>query len=125
MRIIVDTNTLVRFFTDDIPQKANLVEKLLKDEQNIFIPDVVFPELEYILTYEYKFPRKNLFEIYAFLASQKNISLTENVRKAIIIFSKTKLDMADCIIAASSLKGSLASFDKELLQVNKIKPFWK
>ena len=125
MWIIVDTNALVRFFTDDIPQKANLVEKLLKDEQNIFIPDVVFPELEYILIYEYKFPRKKLFEIYAFLASRKNISLTENVQKAIIIFSKTNLDMADCIIAASSLKGSLASFDKELLQVNKIKPFWK
>lgn len=125
MRIIVDTNALVRFFTDDIPQKATLVEKLLKDGQNIFIPDVVFPELEYILIYEYKFPRKKLFEIYAFLASQKNISLTENVQKAIIIFSKTNLDMADCIIAASSLKGFLASFDKELLQVDKVKPFWK
>ncbi len=125
MRIIIDTNALVRFFTDDIPQKATLVEKLLKDGQNIFIPDVVFPELEYILIYEYKFPRKKLFEIYAFLASRKNISLTENVQKAIIIFSKTNLDMADCIIAASSLKGSLASFDKELLQVDKVKPFWK
>lgn len=125
MRIIVDTNTLVRFFTDDIPQKATLVENLLKDGQNIFIPDVVFPELEYILIYEYKFPRKKLFEIYAFLASQKNISLTENVQKAIIIFSKTNLDMADCIIAASSLKGFLASFDKELLQVDKVNPFWK
>jgi len=33
--------------------------------------------------------------------------------------------MADCIIAAESLKGLLASFDKVLLKVENVKPFWK
>lgn len=125
MYIVVDTSALVRFFTDDIPQKASLVEKLLKEEKDIFIPDVVFPELEYILIKRYKFPRQKLLDIYSFLASQENVHTTKEARRSIILFSKTKLDMADCIIAAYSLKGSLASFDKELLDIDGVNAFWK
>lgn len=44
--LYLDTNILVRFFTNDIPEKAEKVEKLL-EEKSLCIPDVVFPELEY------------------------------------------------------------------------------
>ena len=77
MRVVVDTNSLIRFFTDDIPEKAEMVEVLLEKEKHIFIPDVVLPELEYILTKAYGFPRGKLVEIYLFLSSQMQISLTK------------------------------------------------
>ena len=125
MRIIVDTSALVRFFTDDIPQKASLVEKLFKAEKDIFIPDVVFTEFEYILIQKYNFPREKLLNIYIFLSSRNNIHVTKEAKNAIAIFEKTKLDMADCIIAAYSMKGSLASFDNGLLSIANINPFWK
>lgn len=125
MRTIIDTNALVRFFTDDIPQKASRVEKLFKDEKDIFIPDVVFPEIEYILIHKYNFPREKLLNIYIFLSSRDNIHVTSEVKKAIEIFENSKLDMADCIVAAYSMKGSLASFDKNLLTISNINPFWK
>lgn len=125
MLIVVDTSALVRFFTDDIPQKASLVENLFKDEKDILIPDVVFPEMEYILIKKYKFPRKKLFHIYTFLSSRNNIHMTNELRSAIAIFENSKLDMADCIIAACSMKGSLASFDRNLLDIEGINPFWK
>ena len=125
MRIVVDTSALVRFFTDDIPQKANLVENLFKDEKDIFIPDVVFPEMEYILIHKYNFPREKLLNIYTFLSSRDNIHVTKETKNAIAIFEKTKLDMADCIIAAYSMKGSLASFDNGLLSIAGINPFWE
>lgn len=125
MRIIIDTNALVRFFTDDIPQKASRVEKLFKDEKDIFIPDVVFPEIEYILIHKYNFPREKLLNIYIFLSSRDNIHVTSEVKKAIEIFENSKLDMADCIVAAYSMKGSLASFDRGLLTLADINPFWK
>jgi len=32
--------------------------------------------------------------------------------------------MADCIIVASSMKGSLASFDRELLDIDGVNAFW-
>ncbi len=125
MLIIVDTSALVRFFTDDTPQKASLVEKLFKAEKDIFIPDVVFPELEYILIQKYNFPREKLLHIYTFLSSRDNIHIMNESKNAIAMFEKTKLDMADCIIAAYSMKGSLASFDNGLLDIKDINPFWK
>ena len=125
MRIVVDTSALVRFFTDDIPQKANLVEKLFEDEKDIFIPDVVFPEVEYILIQKYNYPREKLLHIYTFLSSRDNIHVTKEMKNAITIFESSKLDMADCIIAAYSMKGSLASFDSKLLEISGINPFWQ
>lgn len=125
MQIVLDTNVLIRFFTDDIPAKADKVEKLIKGEKNIVIPDVVFPELEYILVKEYGLPKSKVVEAYHFLLSQENIKKSAYIRTAFEIYQKTKLDMADCIIAAESLKGLLASFDKDLLKVENIKPFWK
>jgi hypothetical protein len=32
--------------------------------------------------------------------------------------------MADCLIIANSLKGKLASFDKQLLTVKDVKKYW-
>jgi len=125
MRIVVDTSALVRFFTDDIPQKANLVEKLFKDKKDIFIPDLVFPEMEYILIRKYNYPRVKLLDIYTFLSSRDNILVTNEAKNAIIIFKNSKLDMADCIIAAYSMKGSLASFDSDLLRIAGVNSFWK
>lgn len=125
MQIVIDTNTLIRFFTDDIPQKADLVEQLLKEEKHVIIPDVVFPELEYILSGQYQFPKEKILNVFTFLASQKAISITTDVRTAISIYADSKLDIADSIIAAYSLKGKLASFDKDLLKIDNVKPFWK
>ncbi len=125
MLIVIDTSSLVRFFTNDNPKKANLIEKLFKEEKDIFIPDVVFPEVEYILIREYKFPREKLLNIYIFLSSRDNIHVTKETKNAIAIFENSKLDMADCIIAAYSMRGSLASFDRGLLNIKDINPFWK
>lgn len=119
--IVLDTNSLIRFFTNDLADKAAKVKELLEKEKNIFIPEVVFPELEYILTDKYDTSREKLIKIFQFLSSQKNIKLSSVIKTAITIFEKTKLDMADCIIAGYGLKGSLASFDKELLKVEGIK----
>lgn len=125
MQIVLDTNVLIRLFTDDIPVKADKVEKLLEKEKKVIVPDVVFPELEYILIKKYGLPRSKVIESYHFLITQENIKKSIYIKVAFEIYQKTKLDMADCIIAAESLKGLLASFDKNLLKAPKVKPFWK
>ena len=35
MLTVLDTNTLVRFFTNDIPHKVDKIEKLLQEEKQI------------------------------------------------------------------------------------------
>ncbi|MBI2442737.1 MAG: PIN domain-containing protein [Candidatus Levybacteria bacterium] len=124
MPIVLDTSSLIRFFTRDIEEKAAKVKSLLETEK-VVIPDVVFPELEYILMSQYSITRDNLIEFYQFLTSQKNIQTSATIKRAVLLFEKTKLDIADCIIAASSYKGTLASFDRELLQAEGVTPYWK
>ena len=125
MLVILDTNALVRFFTKDLPDKAQKVRDLLETEKDMLIPDVVFPEIEYVLRTQYSQSREDILNSFQFISSQFFIHITPQTRYAITLFAKTKLDMADCIVAAYSLKGTLASFDKELLKVEEIKPLWK
>lgn len=125
MLIVLDTNALVRYFTNDIPKKAEQVEKLLKQEKCVCIPDVVFPEIEYILLREYNVSREKVLESYKFLLAQKNIDISAAVKNAIALYEVSSLDMADTIIASYSLKGKLASFDKMLLQNPGVHPFWE
>lgn len=118
--IVLDTSSLVRFFTNDEPEKAKQVDTLLESDEELLIPDVVFPELEYILTSQkYKLTRKKLSEIYKSLVSQNNIITTAEVRKAAGIYENSKLDMADCIIAATVLinGAEISSFDRDLLNL--------
>lgn len=125
MRITIDTNALIRFFTRDIEEKAQKVKKLLDSDVDVFIPNVVFPELEYVLIKVYGLKREDMGTYFKFLTSKDNLKTTKDIKVAVEIYEKTNLDMADCIIAAESLKGSLASFDKDLLKVEGINPFWK
>ena len=122
--VTLDTSALIRFFTNDIPVKAEKVKKVLENKEEIRISDVVFPELEYVLLGKsYNATRKKLIEAFDFLLLNKNIKLSEEFKKAVDVYKSTKLDMADCIIVASSLDNTLLSFDSELLFVKGVKEY--
>lgn len=118
--IVLDTSSLIRFFTNDIPTKATKVKKVMESKKNIFIPDVCFPELEYVLMGKtYNSNRGNILKAFQYLATKKNIKISKEVVKAIGIYEKSKLDIADCIIAATAHKKELLSFNKQLISVVK------
>lgn len=123
--IFLDTSSLIRFFTNDDKEKALLVKELLEKEKEIFIPEVVFPEIDYVLTKVYKATREKVLEAFKFLVSRSNIKLSQTIKRAIKIFEEFNLDMADCMIVAACLKGKLASFDKELLDLPGVKKYWR
>lgn len=122
--VILDTSVLVRYFTGDDKKKAMLVGKLLASHEDLLIPDVVFIELEYVLTKLYRATRLQIIEGYQFLVSQSNITVSKEVQQAIEMYSKITLSMADCIIAAFASSGTLASFDKDLLKKLDVRPYW-
>ncbi|MBI4991546.1 type II toxin-antitoxin system VapC family toxin [Candidatus Gottesmanbacteria bacterium] len=122
--IFLDTNTLVRFFTNDDKIKVAKVKSLLENEKVIYVSDVVFPEIEYVLSNFYNTSRDSIITAFQFIASLQNIKLPKYMKIAIAFYEKTKLDMADCIIAAESLKGRLASFDEKLLKTPGVKGYW-
>jgi len=125
---ILDTNCLIRFFTKDDEHKANKVRKLLESMEELYIPNVVFHELEYVLSGGYKTTRIEIIKIFHFLISQKKIKVSKEVKQAIKLFEDSKLDMADCLVASHSIlkkDGKLASFDKKLIKVSKTQPYRK
>lgn len=122
--IYLDTSALVRFFTGDDRGKANEVKKLLRSADKIFVPDVVFPEIEYVLTRLYEADRNEVEEVFRFLISRDNIIVCGEIEKAVYLYVSEDLDMADCIIAAHAFSGKLASFDKKLLGIEGLKSYW-
>ena len=123
--VVLDTSALVRFFTQDIKSKAKQVKLLIETEKIILIPEVVFPELEYVLSGQYGQQKIILLEGFNFLINKKNIKTTLYVKKAIEIYEKTNLDIADCLILVRSIKGRLASFDREMLKIKGVNKYWK
>lgn len=122
--VCLDTSLLIRFFTNDDSVKAQKVKKLLEKESDIRIPEVVFPELEYVLKGIYNTSRKEILSIFRFLISRSNCKLNKAVSLAVKLFEIANLDMADCLIISHSLKGELASFDRQMLAVKGVKKYW-
>ncbi|MBI2103428.1 PIN domain-containing protein [Candidatus Woesebacteria bacterium] len=117
MMVVLDTSSLIRFFTNDIPEKALRIKEILDKENKIYIPQVVFPELEYVLLGKtYRSDRKKVLLAFQFLISRKNITVEREVSVAVSIYEKSKLDIADCIVVAYHQKGKLISFDEELVK---------
>ena len=121
----LDTSSLIRFFTNDDFAKAKKVKELLEKEKNIRIPEVVFPELEYVLKGVYHAPRKKILGVFQFLISRSNCKLGSTVPPAVKLFENTNLDIADCLIVSYSLKGKLASFDRQMLAIKGVKKYWQ
>ena len=124
-KVYLDTSSLIRFFTKDDESKASKVKEILEKEKYLIIPDVVFPEIEYILRRLYKTERTEIIKIFQFLTSLTNLKLSKTIKQAITIFETTHLDVADCLIAASSLGNKLASFDNDLLKTPGVTSYWE
>ena len=121
--IVIDTSVLVRFFTKDNLPAFKKVEKLLSSSEELFISDVVFVELEYVLGKLYSASREEIAKAYQFLVGGRFVTSREAV-SASLLFSKKSLSMADCFLAVHGQKGKLASFDKKLLNSSGCVAYW-
>ena len=122
--IYLDTSALIRFFTKDDLIRAKKVKELLLKESEVLINDVVYPELDFVLRKVYKLQRNDVATAYRFILSCPSVSYSKIIPDAVVLYETTNLSMADCIIASESLKGQLASFDKELLRLTGVKSYW-
>lgn len=122
--VYLDTNCLIRLITNDDPIKANKVEKILLNNE-FSISETVFPELEYVLIKSYKSNRTAVLDSFKSLLANRRGMISKFVKKAVDYYEESNLDMADCLVAAHSLSGQLASFDKKLLGLAGVKKYWK
>jgi len=111
-KVILDTNAILRYILDDMPEQADIVEKTIAEREIIILPEVI-AEVVYILTKYYNIERKESIEnIIDFLdeINEKNVFL----RLALKTFSETNIDFVDSILYAYSKQYDIFSFDKKL-----------
>jgi predicted nucleic-acid-binding protein len=100
--IAVDTNIIIRFITkDDLIQYQQSLE--LFKNKNIFIPNTVILETEWVLRFAYKFKPSEICQALRKLLGLPNVYLlNENLILQVIEWSENGVDFADAFHLASS-----------------------
>lgn len=101
--IAVDTNVLLDYRLKR-QVGLNKAERLIKDclsgKLEIFIPDIVFPELEWVLRSYYKEPKEKIIEFLEELLSLEGVIMREKdeVKRALLLFEQVNIKLTDAII---------------------------
>lgn len=117
-RVIVDTNVLIRLFIKDGSYQE--AESILRNADEVFIPDIVVYETIYVLQTLYKVPRLDILRCLKIFDLEK-IELENGViiRTAIDYYIiHQELSFADCYLLAKWVlsEDTLATLDKRLQQ---------
>lgn len=120
--VVIDTNLLVRYLTDDEPQKARAVDTLLnaaaKGEIKILIPSVVIAELVWVLESFYKMMPGDIAELVEAILNTPGVDTQDrSVIKAVLkLYDSKQIDLIDAwIIEFARAKGAkrIYTFDKK------------
>ena len=121
--IALDTNVLVRYIVEDDPVQAPaavaLIERALRREEPIFIPQIVLCELVWVLSFAYRYKRDAIVLVLQHLrrGAQLVIEGADEVKRAIEAYASGRGDFADYLIAERSVANGcsvVATFDRAL-----------
>lgn len=120
--VVIDTNLLVRYLTDDEPQKARAVDTLLnaaaKGEIKILIPSVVIAELVWVLESFYKMMPGDITELVEAILNTPGVDTQDRsvIKGALKLYDSKQIDLIDAwIIEFARAKGAkrIYTFDKK------------
>lgn len=107
--VAVDTNLLLDFRLSREPG-FEVAQEIFKDcsegKLQIYIPEIVFAELEWVLRSVYKQSKLSIIEFLEVLIEGKNIIFrnTKRVIETVDFFKNTNLKFSDCLIMAEVLE---------------------
>lgn len=112
--ISVDTNVIVRFLTQDDEQQYKKAYEIFKS-QEIFIPDTVILETEWVLRYAYGFEPEDICDAFTNLFGLKSIHLsTPSFIAQAIEWHKQGVDFSDALhLTHCQQYEKLYTFDKK------------
>ena len=121
--IALDTNLLVRLVVQDDPTLARAVERLLikarRDQDPIFIADVVLCELAWVLRRRYGYQRADVVETLDTLLSIELVVVADSgiATRAVAAYRSGKGDFADYLIREQAIAAEateVVTFDRTL-----------
>lgn len=123
MQKLLDANVVIRYLTNDDPNKALRFEKLLTSGKLIFIlTDVIVAEIVWTLQSHYNISRPIIADKLEILLSSKAIDSNRSIiSKALIIYAKLNIDYIDAYLAAYGLENKvkeIVSYDRDLDKIS-------
>lgn len=115
----LDTNYLIRYLTNDLPNLAKVALKTIEKSKNLFIPSIVLAETVWILENKYNFSKNEVIEPVLIIIKQDNINTPKFCFQAINIYQKENIDFYDCLVIADAIenKATLHTFDKKMMRI--------
>ena len=101
---VIDTNVLIRYLTNDEPQKAKAVESLLNKasdgELRILIPSIVIAELVWVLESYYRMKAEGIAELVEAILSTPGVEVTDKgiIASALKLYRDNSIDLIDAWI---------------------------
>lgn len=126
-QVIVDTNALLRFLLNDIPQQKKEVEKLLRQaKQNkitlCILPIVIF-EIDFTLRKYYQFDKEKVIDKLESIVGTDymQVEQKEVFFEVLKLYRVTNISFVDCflLLQAESRGAELFTFDKKLIALSK------
>ncbi|GAB2645843.1 PIN domain-containing protein [Nocardia goodfellowii] len=130
MTVFLDTNILIRHFTQDPPDLGKRATAFLADSEALFLPDLILAETVYVLQSVYKVGRPQVALVSRALIGTRNIVTDDPALliRTIDVYEHHRLSFADAYLVAlaEADEGSaIASFDKGIdkaTNVRRIEP---
>lgn len=115
MSLTIDTNILVRRIVSDDPKQAEIARELFATE-DIFIPNTVLLESEWVLRTAFGFTKEQINLSFRLLVEENNVTLEhpQAVQQS-LEWHAQNLDFADALHLAQA-RGNFATFDTRLVK---------
>jgi len=123
--IIIDTNSILRFLLDDIPEQNAEVQKLFqqakKTNLEIIVSEIVIFEIHFILEKYYLFRKEEIIEKLGIIVSSNylNIESREIFTSALKLYRENNISLVDCflLVKAEIEEAELFTFDDKMKMV--------
>lgn len=121
MKVLLDTNVVIRHLTGDPPAMSKRATKFLSSSSELVLADIVVAECVYVLESFYEVPRDQVADLMrAALAMPGVVADTDLLLRALEVYELERLGFADAyLVACAELTeiGAIASFDKGIDRV--------
>ena len=126
----LDSNILVRYFTQDDPAQAkranHLIERAVNAHEYLFINHIVLCEVCWVLAKAYGYPRAVVSQILEKILATKQFEIEEKqlAWQALADFQVSQADYADCLIGVKNRRWGCDvthTFDKEAATLSTFK----
>ncbi len=120
--IFMDTNTFIRYFTNDIPKYAEKTERLLqraqKGEVKLATHGLILAEIVWVLESVYGMKKEQIYELVQAMFNTRNLEIPDKavLKETIEVYKDKDIDFTDAYtVSYMRSKGfkKLCSFDKK------------